>query len=105
MANTSLGKLRPGGRCGPLIAKLFQIIYLIYIGPKFAHAWTKVTVKRNKSLTADWLLTSHQTHNSFFEVNQLLLLLLPAVKVNLDQRLQLHQVLLHPLTMDVLKKM
>lgn len=43
------------------------------------------------------------SHNPLLEADELLLLLLPALKVNLDQSLQFHQVLLHPLPVDVLQ--
>lgn len=42
------------------------------------------------------------TYDPVFERDQLLLLLLPVLKVSLDQRLQLIQVLLHALPVDVL---
>lgn len=43
------------------------------------------------------------SHNPLFEADDLVLLLLPALKVNLNQSLQFHQVLLHPLPVDVLQ--
>lgn len=43
-----------------------------------------------------------RAYNPFFEMNDLFFFLLPALEMNLDQRLKLHQVLLHPLTMYVL---
>lgn len=42
------------------------------------------------------------TYDPILQADQLLLLLLAALKVSLDQGLQLIQVLLHPLAVDVL---
>lgn len=42
------------------------------------------------------------THNSRFEGDELLLLLLPALKVIIDQALQLNQILVLTLLMDIL---
>lgn len=47
--------------------------------------------------------TAKGSHNPLLEANELLLFLLSALEVNLDQSLQLHQVLLHPFSMDVLQ--
>lgn len=43
-----------------------------------------------------------ESHDSFFESDELLLLLLPALKVSIDQRLELHQILVLTLLLDVL---
>lgn len=43
------------------------------------------------------------SHNPLLEADDLLLLLFPALKVDLDQSLQFHQVLLHPFPVDVLQ--
>lgn len=47
--------------------------------------------------------TAKGSHNPLLEADELLLFLLSALEVNLDQSLQLHQVLLHPFSMDVLQ--
>lgn len=43
-----------------------------------------------------------QTHNPLLECNQLLLLLLPTLKVSINQALQLHQILVLTFLLDVL---
>lgn len=50
------------------------------------------------------IFISKSSHNPLLETYELFFLLFPALKVNLDQSLQLHQVLLHPFTMYVLQK-
>ena len=49
----------------------------------------------------DWVL-SMKSYNSFFESDELLLLLLPALKVSVDQRLQLIKVFVLTFLLDVL---
>lgn len=49
----------------------------------------------------DWVLLT-KSHNSFFESDELLLLLLPALKVSVDQRLQLIKVFVLTFLLDVL---
>lgn len=44
------------------------------------------------------------SHNPLLETNELFFFLFSALKVNLDQSLKLHQVLLHPFTMYILQK-
>lgn len=51
-----------------------------------------------------YILQTKKPYNSLLQLNQLLFFLFPAVKVNLDQGLELHQVLLHPFTMDILQR-
>lgn len=49
------------------------------------------------------LATVYGAHNPLLELNYLLFFFLSALKVNLNQSLKLHQVLLHPFTMDILQ--
>lgn len=44
-----------------------------------------------------------KSHNSLFEADELFLLLLPALKVSIDQALQLNQILVLTLLLDVLQ--
>lgn len=46
---------------------------------------------------------ARRAHDAICEREELLFLLFALVKVSIDQRLQLRQVLLHSLSMDVLK--
>ena len=48
-------------------------------------------------------MSQRETHNPLLEGDQLLLLLLPALKVSIDQALQLHQVLVLTFLLDVLQ--
>ena len=70
---TSLGSLYPG-------------FYLVWI-------WLqKTTIRRGKG-----------THDAILQTDKFLLFLLPLLKVNVDQCLELQKVLLHSLPVDVLK--
>lgn len=70
-------------------------------------AWfnPKVYCKQTKSkLSECWISWRLKSHNSFFECDELLFFLLPALKVGIDQGLQLDQVFVLAFLLDVLSQ-
>lgn len=68
-------------------------------------AWfsPKVYCKQTES-KLNWISWLPKSHNSFFERDELLLFLLPALKVGIDQGLQLDQVFVLAFLLDVLPR-
>lgn len=65
----------------------------------------KVYCKQTKSkLSERWISWRLKSHNSFFECDELLFFLLPALKVGIDQGLQLDQVFVLAFLLDVLSQ-
>lgn len=82
-----------------LLCSLSPAIFL-HNRPRVSTSWWRCLTNS----ASIWATLAMKSNNSLFQLNQLLFFLFPAFKVNLDQGLELHQVLLHPFTMYILQR-
>lgn len=82
----------------PLLLRSLSAAILLLDRPRVNRPWWR------RLTLPTWTVAARRPHNPLFQLNQLLFFFFPALKVNLDQGLELHQVLLHPFTMDILQR-